>query len=46
RYSEAEPLYHKALEISDRVLGVNHPNTNIIRQNLAELRANMNPSNL
>ncbi|MBR8839097.1 MAG: tetratricopeptide repeat protein [Stigonema ocellatum SAG 48.90 = DSM 106950] len=33
RYSEAEPLYIKALKVAERSLGVNHPNTIAIRKN-------------
>jgi tetratricopeptide (TPR) repeat protein len=40
RYTEAEPLYLQALELCERVLGVNHPNTIIIRNNLQILRDN------
>ena len=38
RYSEAEPLYLQALELKERVLGVNHPSTVTTRENLAILR--------
>jgi hypothetical protein len=38
RYSEAEPLYVQALELKERVLGVNHPSTITTRENLAILR--------
>ncbi len=38
RYSEAEPLYLQALELCERVLGVNHPNTVTIGENLQFLR--------
>jgi hypothetical protein len=38
RYSEAEPLYIQALEIAEKVLGVNHPNTITCRKNLEYLR--------
>jgi len=40
RYTDAEPLYIKALEIAERSLGVNHPNTITIRENLQFLRDN------
>ncbi len=39
KYEEAEPLYIQALEIVERVLGENHPNTVTIRNNLEDLRA-------
>lgn len=39
RYSEAELLYLQALEISDRTLGSNHPQTILIRENLNKLSA-------
>lgn len=38
RYTEAEPLYVQPLELSERVLGVHHPNTIIFRKNLALCR--------
>jgi tetratricopeptide (TPR) repeat protein len=38
RYSEAEPLYIQALDICERRLGANHPNTVTTRDNLAYLR--------
>ncbi len=38
RYSEAEPLYIKALEIASKSLGANHPNTITVRENLKSLR--------
>lgn len=31
---EAEPLYKRALEILEKVLGTNHPNTEVVRYNL------------
>ena len=37
RYEEAEPLYKKALEISEKVLGEEHPNTATSYNNLAGL---------
>ncbi|MBP5978025.1 tetratricopeptide repeat protein, partial [Brasilonema sp. CT11] len=40
RYTEAEPLHIKALEIAERSLGVNHPNTITFRKNLQFLRDN------
>jgi tetratricopeptide (TPR) repeat protein len=43
RYSEAELLYQQALEIRERRLGVNHPKTVIVRENLANLRAQLAP---
>lgn len=41
RYSEAESLYRQALEILLRVLGEEHPNTIICRENLELLRDKM-----
>ncbi|KAB8318275.1 tetratricopeptide repeat protein, partial [Tolypothrix campylonemoides VB511288] len=38
RYTEAEPLLLKALEIAERSLGDNHPNTITFRENLKYLR--------
>jgi tetratricopeptide (TPR) repeat protein len=38
KYKVAEHLYIKALEIADRTLGANHPNTVVIRGNLEYLR--------
>ena len=34
RYAEAQPLYQEALKIAEGQLGVNHPNTITIRENL------------
>jgi len=34
RYAEAEPLFQEALKIAEGQLGVNHPNTITIRENL------------
>ena len=38
RFSEVEPLYLEALEISNRLLGTTHPQTAAIRRNLKILR--------
>ena len=38
RWAEAEPLYVQALEMLDQSLGTNHPNTQIVRNNLEILR--------
>jgi tetratricopeptide (TPR) repeat protein len=38
RYSEAEPLYVRSLQIAENTLGVNHPTTKAIRNNLEILR--------
>ncbi len=38
RYIEAEPFYLQALEIFERRLGADHPNTVTVRKNLADLR--------
>ncbi|MGJ5628021.1 tetratricopeptide repeat protein, partial [Nostoc sp. CALU 1950] len=40
RYSKAEPLYKKALSIAELSLGVDHPNTSKIRENLKLLGDN------
>jgi tetratricopeptide (TPR) repeat protein len=40
RYTDAEPLLLKALEIAERSLGDNHPNTITIRESLKNLRDN------
>ncbi|WP_442941744.1 tetratricopeptide repeat protein [Nostoc sp.] len=37
RYSEAKPLCVQALDICERQLGVNHPNTVTVREGLAYL---------
>jgi tetratricopeptide (TPR) repeat protein len=37
RYSDAEPLYLRALVINEQQLGANHPNTTTSLNNLAEL---------
>jgi tetratricopeptide (TPR) repeat protein len=37
RYDEAEPLYHRALEVREQVLGKEHPDTLSSINNLAEL---------
>ena len=37
RYKEAEPLYQRALEIYERVLGSDHPDTATTLSNLADL---------
>ena len=42
RYDEAKSLYQQALEICDRTLGTNHPNTVTVRKNLEDLRWEMN----
>jgi tetratricopeptide (TPR) repeat protein len=41
-YDSAEPLYKRALEIAEKVLGAEHPNTVIFRNNLEGCRAKMN----
>ncbi|MFN6584452.1 MAG: tetratricopeptide repeat protein, partial [Aulosira sp. ZfuVER01] len=38
KYSQAEPLYIQALDILERQLGVDHPYTVTVRENLAALR--------
>jgi hypothetical protein len=36
-YTEARPLYERALAIYEKVLGAEHPYTNLVRQNLTML---------
>ena len=43
RYSEAEPLYMRALEASERVLGREHPDTLTSVNNLATLYQHPGP---
>jgi hypothetical protein len=38
RYSEAEPLYLRSLAIAEQRLGINHPRTVTVRDNLQQLR--------
>lgn len=38
RYSQAEPLYIQVLDICERQLGVNHPDTVNVRNGLTYLR--------
>ncbi|MEM6612504.1 MAG: tetratricopeptide repeat protein [Cyanobacteria bacterium P01_C01_bin.72] len=45
RYAEAEPLYLEALEMSRKLLGQEHPNTQTIENNLYKLRQNMKTKN-
>jgi len=40
-YDHAEPLYQRALEIFEKVLGAEHPNTIMCRDNLKKCRAEM-----
>ncbi|NEO11249.1 MULTISPECIES: tetratricopeptide repeat protein [unclassified Moorena] len=42
KYHEAEPLYVQALEIAERKLGSNHPKTVTFRDNLENVRDNLN----
>lgn len=37
KYEDAEPLYHRAMEISEATLGKDHPQYSAILGNLAEL---------
>ncbi|MFM6442403.1 MAG: tetratricopeptide repeat protein, partial [Dolichospermum sp.] len=46
KYTAAEPLYIQALEMCERVLGVNHPNTVTVRENLRLLRQQQQPASL
>ena len=41
RYAEAAPLFKEAVEIMERVLGAEHPNTKIMRKNYEVLLAEM-----
>ena len=41
KYAEAEPLLRRALEILEKALGEDHPNTIMARTNLDTLLANM-----
>ena len=41
RYSEAAPLFKEAVEIMERVVGAEHPNTKIVRDNYQRLLAEM-----
>ena len=43
RYSEAKTLYLQALEISEQILGVNHPSTEIVQENLTTLENKYTP---
>ncbi len=44
RYAEAEPLYEEALEILQQVFEINHPKMVTVRENLENLRTEMNAS--
>ncbi len=37
QYTEAEPLYQRALAICEKTLGPDHPNTTTIRENYSYL---------
>ena len=39
KYDLAEPLYKRAIAILDSALGVSHPNTILLRNNLARMKA-------
>ena len=41
RYAEAAQMYKEAVEIMERVLGVEHPNTKVARENYEMLLAKM-----
>ncbi|MEH2321039.1 tetratricopeptide repeat protein [Nostoc sp.] len=43
QYSKAEPLLSDALAMCDRILGVNHPTTVTIRENLAIVQRQLPP---
>ena len=45
RYVEAAPMVMEAVEIMERVLGVEHPNTKIVRDNYERLLAEMKEEN-
>ncbi len=38
KYEQAEPLFQRAVAIMERALGLDHPNTRIVRDNLERLR--------
>ena len=38
KYDEAEPLYVRALAIKEKVLGADHPDTVVCRNNLNSMR--------
>jgi len=40
-YEQAKPLYEHALAIIEKTFGSNHPNTKIVRENLATLLVDM-----
>jgi Tetratricopeptide repeat len=42
QYAEAEPLFKRAIAIDEKVLGPEHPNTQTIRENYANLLRDMN----
>ena len=44
RYEQAEPLYIQALELFRKLLGEDHPNTIVVRDNLEILREQMGKS--
>ncbi len=44
RYTEAEPLYVRAVEIVENNLGINHPSTQIFRTNLQIIRQQLEQS--
>ena len=41
RLSEAEPLYGQAFAMFEKTLGINHPSTQVARENLEKLRQQM-----
>ncbi len=42
KYEAAEPLYLEAINICEKALGSNHPNTITIRQNLQHMQKQRN----
>jgi tetratricopeptide repeat protein len=42
RYSEAEQLFQRTLAIFERMLGQNHLDTQIVRQNVISIQVSMN----
>ena len=44
RYAEAVPMLKQAAEIMERVLGAEHPNTKVVRENYQRLLAEMKDS--
>ena len=45
KYAEAEPLFRRAVEIFEKSLGADHPNTQTVRKNYELLLAEMKSQN-